>query len=652
MLAFQSPHLLWALAGLAVPLYIHLIGRTPPRLWEFPSLRFLIAAPVPRHGRRRLSDPWLLLLRLLLFAALVLLAAGPYWQTPGAAAGVRQTRILLLDVSASMGGWHGLERARAQAVDLLDRHPDDAFGLVLFADAALTVLPPADAPDAVRAALATLTPTWFAARPEAGLAAARTLATGRAAHWHLLSDFQRSAWENLRWDLPAGVSVQLHPVGRPPAAANLAITDASAWLRADERIEVLATLRNDSATARTTTLSLHSAEGTRTQDLELGAGDSGTARFVLPAPAQPTAELSLPAGDAFAADDRWQLFLGDYPPVRVLAPYAVDGGADADAELFFLQTALSVRDRARGLHFQLRLADAGAALAPGADTAVLFLGHALPSALLTDPALPAFTAAGGTILLTLGADVPGALTALRAAGAAGWRYEGHSGSGLYVSRPERIGPVPAASRLAEVFADAAARDLYLASIHDMARLAGVPAEQVLLASESGHPLLIELPAGTGRWLVSTVPLHPAASDLPLRNAFLPLLHELLKVAAPADGGIRRAVCQSRPTPLQAAAGLDAARLQAPGVWLDGDLPWVINLDRRESDPAVLPAAELGRQAFGRADRLATATGATPPRTRPLWRWLALAALAAYALECILVLRHARAERAAATVPAG
>ncbi|MCD8483610.1 MAG: BatA domain-containing protein [Verrucomicrobia bacterium] len=79
MLSFSQPWFLLGLVGLAIPVALHLINRRPARRWIFSSLRFLSPAPLPRQGRRKLSDLLLLLLRILAFAAIVFMLAGPAW---------------------------------------------------------------------------------------------------------------------------------------------------------------------------------------------------------------------------------------------------------------------------------------------------------------------------------------------------------------------------------------------------------------------------------------------------------------------------------------------------------------------------------------------------------------------------------------------
>src|ERR1051325_3208565 len=68
---FSNP--LWLLGALiAVPLLAHLFSRARPRRRDFPSLRLLREGLRRGHSIKRPRDRWLLLLRTLAIAALVL----------------------------------------------------------------------------------------------------------------------------------------------------------------------------------------------------------------------------------------------------------------------------------------------------------------------------------------------------------------------------------------------------------------------------------------------------------------------------------------------------------------------------------------------------------------------------------------------------
>ena len=76
---------LFALAGVLVPLLIHLIRQPEHKVIDFPALRWLRESMRPRR-RLRFDDPWLLVLRVGLLALLALLLAMPVlngdWRGP------------------------------------------------------------------------------------------------------------------------------------------------------------------------------------------------------------------------------------------------------------------------------------------------------------------------------------------------------------------------------------------------------------------------------------------------------------------------------------------------------------------------------------------------------------------------------------------
>jgi hypothetical protein len=87
-MTFSDPSLLWALAALAIPLAIHLLGRRRTRCAVLPTARFAEAAHQEARGRLRLKRAALLGLRLAAIALLLLALAGPQLvrdAAPGAA---------------------------------------------------------------------------------------------------------------------------------------------------------------------------------------------------------------------------------------------------------------------------------------------------------------------------------------------------------------------------------------------------------------------------------------------------------------------------------------------------------------------------------------------------------------------------------------
>ncbi|MEM9530759.1 MAG: BatA domain-containing protein, partial [Pseudomonadota bacterium] len=104
MMVFDQPGWLWGLLALAVPLAIHLLNATSGRPVPFPGQRFAVESPARRVRSLHLRQPWLLALRLTLFALLTLALAGPRWVEPAAAGGAGQwiTPMALQAVDAEL----------------------------------------------------------------------------------------------------------------------------------------------------------------------------------------------------------------------------------------------------------------------------------------------------------------------------------------------------------------------------------------------------------------------------------------------------------------------------------------------------------------------------------------------------------------------
>src|SRR3954471_21507759 len=105
-MGFLTPLFLIGLAGLAVPVLLHLIQKERKQVVQFPSLMFLRRIPYQSVQRRRIRH-WLLLLCRLAALALIVLAFGrPFFQgadTSAAAENGAREVVILLDRSYSMG---------------------------------------------------------------------------------------------------------------------------------------------------------------------------------------------------------------------------------------------------------------------------------------------------------------------------------------------------------------------------------------------------------------------------------------------------------------------------------------------------------------------------------------------------------------------
>jgi hypothetical protein len=116
-LVFLNPSALFLLAGITIPVIVHLLVRREARRRSFPSLRFVSGRETRAARLRQLSDWRILLLRAGTIAAAVVALAGPLLVTPAREArwGREVSRVVVVDTSGSAAS-----AARAAAARTLD----------------------------------------------------------------------------------------------------------------------------------------------------------------------------------------------------------------------------------------------------------------------------------------------------------------------------------------------------------------------------------------------------------------------------------------------------------------------------------------------------------------------------------------------------
>jgi len=138
-MSFIAPLFFVALAGLAIPVLIHLIQREKKQIIRFPSLMFVQRVPYRSIQRRRIHNWLLLIVRLSALALIILAFARPFFERtelPPAGTGAREL-VVLLDQSYSMGFGDRWERARAAAYNAINGlGAADRGSVVLFSSGA------------------------------------------------------------------------------------------------------------------------------------------------------------------------------------------------------------------------------------------------------------------------------------------------------------------------------------------------------------------------------------------------------------------------------------------------------------------------------------------------------------------------------------
>ncbi len=656
-MSFLNPLFLFGLLAAAIPVVIHLFTRRRPRERPFPSLEFLAEVNQSEIRRLRLKQWLLLLLRTLAVAAIALALARPAVRSTGARSGAATTVIALVDVSASMGaatpatpvgGGTLAAQARRVVEDLLTTlGPSDELLLVPYDR---TPHPGSERPSSdvgrLRAAAQALdagamTTDHRAALEFAARALAGTHALNRELFW--VSDFQAAGFPSNSFGAAPGgpwaqTRVYLVPLA-PRSRANVALTDA-------------ALAPTESGLALTVSASSY---GARPGDLAVEAHDAQTrtelARGFLDLPVRGATSTLLPLAripdeggvvtipeDPLPLDDRRVFAAGRSGTLRVVL--REDGPPSA------LRLALEAGAPASGLAVETVTAAGLPARLAGAD--VLVLNDLERLGTLETQAVLDFQRSGGGVLVVLGAraDAPfwnGSLLreaglgtlggAEQAAPGAAWRLvRSLAGHAAFAGFPARPGEPLTTARFRAIRAFAAG-----------------PRARTLLEFDRTHPALVE----GARALAFAAGLDPQASDFPVSGAFLPLLHQTVKVlgrgtaaasltpgerySAPAATGLWRIEDERGrdvPAELVAAAGatrLVSAPIERPGLYrvIQGATvrsTFAVNPDPRESDLAAMPEATLLR-AFpaGRAQVIHPGAGlARRVREarygRELWTW--------------------------------
>ncbi len=672
-MSFLNPFFLFGLLAAAIPVVIHLFTRRRPRERPFPSLEFLAEVNQSEIRRLRLRQWLLLLLRTLAVAAIALAMARPAVRSTGAHSRAATTVIALVDVSGSMGAAAGVSprglaatlagQARQVVEDLLTTlGPSDELLLVPYDRAPHpgSARPSSDV-GRLRAAVQMLdagamTTDHRAALEFAARALAGTQALNRELFW--VSDFQAAGFPgNSFRAAPAGpwalARVYLVPLA-PRSRANVALTDA-------------ALAPTESGLALTVSASSY---GANPGDLAVEAHDAQTgaelARGFLGLPARGATATLLPLAripdqggvvtipdDPLPLDDRRVFAAGRSGTLRVVL--REDGPPST------LRLALEAGAPASGLAVETVAAAALPARLAGAD--VLVLNDLERLGAMETQAVLDFQRSGGGVLVVLGGRADAAFwngSLLREAGlgtlgvveqaapGAAWRLvRSLAGHAALVGFPARPGEPFTTARFRSIRAFAAA-----------------PGARTLLEFDRAHPALVE---GT-RVLAFAAGLDPQVSDFPVSGAFLPLLHQAVKVLgrgtaaaslmpgeryrAPAATGLWRIEDEQGrevPAELVAAAGatrLVSAPLERPGLYrvVQGATvrsTFAVNPDPRESDLAALPGAALLR-AFPAGRAQIVEPGADLARRvrearfgRELWSWFVALALLLLVAESVV-----------------
>ena len=682
-MSFLTPLFLIALAGLAIPVLIHLTRHERGKPLRFPSLMFLERIPFEEASRRRIRHWLLLAIRLAALALLVAAFARPFVRG-GRLASVGgpgpEEVVILLDRSYSMefgDNWNqAVTQARAVAGGL---RPQDRVSLITFSETPTLVHRSINDPQRVAATLDTLRTGSLSTRlaPAVKLAAstlaASTLPRQRVV---LISDFQRTGWRpDPDATLPAAVTIEPVVIGAE-SAENLALSDLELRREAAggrERVTVQARLVNTgvSDVATDVTLSVDETDiGTVSVTAPAGGATAVTFDPFTLTTMFTRGDVRLDDADTGLRQDNTLSFVAS--PGGDLGVLVVDPLGTGTSNLY-LRGALGIAEGAGFATQVVRGAPSEEQLA--ATDVVVLNGAPFPGGSPGDR-LRAFVEGGGGVLVVLGerSTVPSVhadflpATVGPVSGADGER---------------RLGFVDYDHVVFEAFRGPRSGDFSRAAFYRTRGLA-VTDGRVVARFDDGSAALVEGRRGKGRILVWATGMDRFWNNLPLQPVYLPFVHRItrylggggevppwhvagstvnLATLADAAGSLEVPEDAVAMEPGGGSVALDATgallRLDARGIWEirppgqrpDHPFALAVNVDVAESDMTKLDVEEFlgavgGEEvtdgpsdgAGAAAEVTAEVEAADFEKRQSFWRYLLAAAFMLMLSETVLANR--------------
>ena len=524
-LSWITPAYLFGLLLLAVPVLIHLVQRTHPSGFRFPSLMFL--REIPWREKRRLEiRHWLLMLmRCLLLALIALAFARPFLSADSASLSEsgRSDAVIVIDRSYSMrigDRWQqALERALQQVAE---KSAADRLGVIVFGAESEVVSELSENADDLRAVITLQQPGLRGTRLKVAIEQAARLLEGSTAERRsilLISDFQASVDEIPIVD--PGIEIETFAVSaeNPPNASIDSVSIEAPASGATDEFALVVTLSNHSSTP---------LEQRLTVNLN---GREQPARALLVEPeVEPRIRFEgLPAGtgmirgsasldgDALALDNRHYFIYSSQQRIPVLL---IEDQQSRTNQNLYLQRALEL---SRQPLFRIRRGSWESLLDGDLDAwaAIIVNDAAIPGAAAGD-ALKEFVTAGGGLLVALGESSQ-----------ASWQAFGGLLPGTLARRVDADpGAAIRIATLAQDHAISAALeeplDLTAARVYSYRDLEAGADDRILGRFSDGGIALLERRSGAGRVVVMSSTLDAHWNDLALQPVFLPFLHQALR----------------------------------------------------------------------------------------------------------------------------
>src|SRR6202167_1122632 len=533
-MGFFAPWFLAGLAGVALPLYLHLLKRHKRRPKPVPSLMLYESRVISSTHHRRLDHILLLSLRLLLLVLLILAFANPFFNRDAAALASNRLVLLVVDNSFSMRAGTRLSDAKDAAIGVLSGKGAARAQVAAFGSQLRWMTQPIEDQSALRAAVQAIQPGD--AHGNFGELARAVRAMAESVHTpielHLFSDMQRGDMAATFSDmaLPANVKLVTHAVvskAQPNWTVESVDAPGQVWGKDAKPVHVQAVIAGYGTPAAQRTVSLV-VNGKTTATKTVAVPANGRASVEFPALEVPYAfsrcEVKIDAADAFPADDVRRFAVERSDPQKVLlihnygdnrSPLYVGAALSAAAQSAFTLESINVSeaaDRKPSNYAFIVLSDV----------------NSLPS--LLENALTGYVRSGGSLFIAAGPSA-GARTQIPIFGARVLETRD------YNRVPDRYMAIGSSDSSYPAVAKA---DGWLGVKFFYALDVDPGDARVIVRLGDQTPLLLEKRIGEGRVVLLTSGLDNLTNDFPLHPAFVPFIEQTARYLAGSEreGGAR------------------------------------------------------------------------------------------------------------------
>ena len=533
-MGFFAPWFLAGLAGLALPVYLHLLKRQTARPKPVSSLMLFESRTQSSTRHRRLRYFLLLSLRLLVLLLLILAFANPFVNRNTATLSSARLVLLVVDNSFSMRAGTRLADAKDAAMRVLSGKGAARAQVAAFGSQLRLMTQPIEDQTALRAAVQAIQPGDghgnFGELARAVRAMAESVHT--PIELHLFSDMQRGDLAATFSDmtLPANVKLETHAVvlkAQPNWTVESVDAPGQVWGKAAKPVHVQAVIAGYGTPAAQRTVSLVvNGKTTATKTVVVPANGRATVDF--PGLEVPygfsRCEVTIDAADAFPSDDLRRFAVERSDPRKVLlihnygdnrSPLYVGAALSAAAQSAFLLESIDVNE---------------AADRQPSNYAFIVLSDLNTLPPLLENSLTGYVRAGGSLLIAAGTSA-GGRSQIPIFGAHMVETRDYSRvPGRYMAVGSSDSSYPG---VAQAGGWEGVKFFYALDVDP-------GAARVIVRLGDQTPLLLEKRIGEGRVVLFTSGLDNLTNDFPLQPAFVPFIEQTARYLGGSErqGGAR------------------------------------------------------------------------------------------------------------------